>query len=69
MGSVRRDTVKENIIFKAIRHGFKRLVRPKAVRNKNPWFLVSGSPTILFGDQIITRLTHSKLILESVYLD
>jgi hypothetical protein len=41
MGSVRRYTAKDNMVFEAILHDLERLVSPKAVINENPWFLVS----------------------------
>jgi len=41
MGSVRRNTAKDNVVLKAILHDLERLVSAEAVTDKNPWFLVS----------------------------
>jgi len=40
IGGMRRNTIKDDIIFKTILYNFERLVRPEAVINKNPWFLI-----------------------------
>jgi hypothetical protein len=40
MGGMRRNTANDNIVFKTMLHDFERLVRPEAVTNKNPWFLI-----------------------------
>lgn len=40
MGGVRGDTAQDDVVFKTILQDFERLVRPEAVVNQNPWFLV-----------------------------
>ena len=37
---MRRNTAKDNIIFKIVLHHFERLVCSEAVIDKNPWFLI-----------------------------
>jgi hypothetical protein len=39
-GAYETEYDKDNIVFKTILYDFERLVRPKAVINKNPWFLI-----------------------------
>ena len=40
MGSIRRDTAEEDIIFEIIFNNFERLVYPEAITNKDPWLLI-----------------------------
>ena len=40
MKGVRRNTAKNDIVFEAMLPDFKRLARPEAVTNENPWFLI-----------------------------
>jgi hypothetical protein len=41
MGSVRRNTAKDNVVLKAILHDLERFVSAEAITDENPWFLVS----------------------------
>ena len=65
MGSMGRDTAEGYVVFETKLQDLKGLVRSKAIANQNArslshLFLVWGSNT---------RLSHSKLILESIYPD
>jgi hypothetical protein len=41
MGSMRRNTVKDNVVLKVMLYDLERLVCAEVVTNKNPRFLVS----------------------------
>ena len=41
MGSIRGNTVKDNVVLKAILYNLERLVSAEAVINEYPWFLIS----------------------------
>lgn len=62
MGSVRRYAAKDDVVLETIFQDLERLVRPEAVTNENPWFLVRPR----FGWGSNTSFSQSKLILESV---
>jgi hypothetical protein len=64
VGGVRGETTWDNIVFETQLQDFEGLVRPEAVTNQDPWFLVSS--LLSLGIKYI-RLSHSNLILESVY--
>jgi hypothetical protein len=62
---VREQAIQNNVVFETELQDFEGLVNPEALTNQHPWFLVSVSLSL--GSN--TRISLSKLILESVYPD
>jgi hypothetical protein len=40
MGRTRRNTAKDDVVFKTMLQDLERLVRPEAVTDQNSWFLL-----------------------------